>query len=280
MALILAAACMFSFCIVFAVADDTYEDDYYYAEDSYYEDINDMLGDIDLTESLLTSELSDYYYLAELIDGYFAEGGAPSGEAVIMQMMHYFEYNEDYSDYIAESDDEGWFVTYNVPAEVYEQLVFTEFTQSQAIVDSLRASSYYNADGGYYEFTTGGGFGDSIPSSLSMVNTERSDSNYIAYGALAETLYDEETWEEIPYIPADDDVEGVDYIYISSMWVDGEVSYDTINFDDVNLCSGYRAYKLADYVKAVFAVDELSLTATMSAFKDFRVSPFPPRILC
>jgi len=273
LALLVALCCTISFCTVFAGAEDVYDDDFIYDDDYMGDDglgdiFEDMFGDMDVVELMLSGAMASYYTLAELMDGYFALGDSPIADIIVLQTEAYVAYNEDLEEYIVASDEYGWFVTYHIPSEIYEEFVFTDFTYSDAIVETLRNSHYYNADGDYYVIEIGGGFGDYIPEFAFYGYNENDDGSYTAYGYLVEIEYDEETFEVIPYEPKEGDVEGVDYIYMPDTWFNmDEVPDGAMTFDDIKQYSGYRAYKLAGFIESVLEYDEDLYNATISSFE-------------
>ena len=255
LAALLAVSCLISFTVVFAGAEEG---------DPVMPDL-----DINMEEILIQSASMSYFETAELYNGYFAKGESPDVNAIIMltaaDIELYFE------DYLVSYDEESMTGVYNIPAEEYEDVVFTYLTRSDAVVNALRASEYYNAEENTYEISTDVeyDFETELPTATLYGYELLEDGSYAAYSAIMDIEYDEETGDVIPYVPAEDDIEGTDFVYIYNIWSDDEAVFDAESFEDIAISSGYIPVAVSGYVKSIIDLDVEEFVSTVTSFEKF-----------
>lgn len=211
--------------------------------------------------------LDDYLWLAEWCGGYFSEEGAPSADAV--DQCFKWNVEMDYADYCVEMDEYG-FGTFRIPAEIYEnELVFTVFAETDAMVEKLHSADFYKTDKDepYYEIMIGGGFGGPLPVPVTQSYTVRNDGLIEAYAYLAEYIdYD----QEIGYVPAEGEVEGEDYIIIGvDTWeYDDETGISTQGFK-------YVSAKISAVIRSVIELDVDGWTAVYHSYEQIDRADMP-----
>jgi len=189
-----------------------------------------------------------YYFFAEFVNGFFAVGEAPKDvdaallcvEGTIMKR---------FPQYVV-SEEDAFFIEYEIPANEFEALVFEHFTESDAMRQMLRSSeNYKDGDTPYYAITTGGGFGGPLPDVVFQGYRDMGNGVYEAYAYLAQTYVDDIDF--VPYEPAEGEVEGVDYI-IYRFVTDNYVEIEEDNWVVESTTVSYRPGKLMGVIRATF----------------------------
>ena len=200
---------------------------------------------------------ADYMFIAEFLNGYFEEGGSPSPSAIYQNSL-WMMYYGDYSGYLTNVNEYG-FETYQIPADVYEnELVFTYFARTDAILDRLHTADFYKTDKDepYYELEIGGGFGGPLPSAVMQSYKIREDGLCEAYAYVINPI------DYGYYTPVEGDVEGEDYLVV---W-DTIYTYDE-ETDDYSVGYGYICAEVLYGLKMVVDLDnEYGYAATYHAF--------------
>ena len=173
----------------------------------------------------LDAFVRDYYVISMFFDGQFAEGEAPLFYSVF---SHFEEYiYENCEEYIVSGEDD-WMITYHIPAEEYEALVFSCFEKTDALLTVLHSDEAYKTDKEepYYELSICGGLGGELPEYFFRGYVEN-NGVYETYGYLVQTYEYDDEYNVVPYTPDEGEVEGVDYFMyraVTSNWeeIDGE----------------------------------------------------------
>ncbi|MBQ8914887.1 MAG: hypothetical protein IJ046_01760 [Clostridia bacterium] len=247
-AVILTLACAFGLCAVPASAFDEEEM---------------------LIISAIDMEVGEYYCTAALTDGFFAEGESPSMTAILYHVEGYLYFG--YEDYLVDEEN----LIFELPAEEFEALVYSEFTESAAIAETLHASENYKTDkdAPYYLVQISEGYFDTTPTASIFGYEDLGNGVYVAYSYLTET----EMGYEPEYTPEEGDVEGVDYVYMPAVWSeslmgDGIFGDEPMNFD---ISMGYVPAKLCGVLRSVVAFDGETYTATLSACEILEPESYP-----
>lgn len=206
------------------------------------------------TAYLIEYAAGSYLGLAEWNDGYFSEGESPSMAAIYQKCMWYVPGVCD--EYFVGENEYG-FGLYEIPAEVYEnELVFTFFAKNDAVLEVLHSSKYYMTDKAepYYRIEVGGGYGDYLPTPVTYGFTVRDDGLIEGYLYLASLLNTDTDWSE--YVPAEDEVEGEDYLVIGTTKYDyneetGDIT-EYFGLFPAKIVGGINCVVEADYEKFTF----------------------------
>lgn len=234
---------------------------------AFAEEFDEPELDINMEELLIQSSVVSYFDSAVLYDGFFAEGMSPSAKALFMLTVFDIEYM--FEDYLVSYDEETMTGTYSIPAEEYEALVFTYLTESDAVRETLRASEYYNTETGTYDISTNVelDYETEVPAATFYGYEILEDGSYAAYSYIMNVEYDLETGEVIPYFPAEDDVEGIDYIYVYNIWSDDEDALVAESFEDIAISSAYIPVAINGYVKSIVEINADEFVSTLTSFE-------------
>lgn len=214
---------------------------------------------------IVESFFDSYLFYAECLSGYFAEGNAPS-----MSTIYFILFSDvlnECEDYCVIPEDMYNFATYEIPEKIYEDMAARYFVKNEALIDTMRESSYYKTDKAepYYYITVGGGLGDRLPSfELCGLATRNYDGCISVYGYLVEDWDDNSS--DMIYSPDDDDVEGVDYVIL------GRNYYDYSTGDYV---FSYKPWKLVGAVRSVISLNDSSGDVVLHSFEQINVSDIP-----
>ncbi|MBE6708987.1 MAG: hypothetical protein E7578_07080 [Ruminococcaceae bacterium] len=182
-----------------------------------------------------------YYECAETFDGYFAENTSPSAEAIDMYLRYQSYYYYLWEDYIVEEDEFGN-VVYHIPADEYEEHVLWYFSESDDIIDTLRASDFYKTD--YYRIVDGNSVIDDLPVTQIKGYKDVSYGAVVVYAYILEYYYYDDDDNFTYYTPAEDEVEGEDYIYVYDYVIDDdeetETSYGGIGYIPAKIVGGVK----------------------------------------
>ena len=217
-------------------------------------------SDVSEVFSALDYVVRDYMFLAEFCNGYFEEGGSPSAGSIDQMLKWTVESN--FSQYKVWEDEWG-FAKYEIPAEEYEELVFTVYAKNDTVIDRLHTSDFYKTDKEepYYLVEIGGGFGGPLPVPVLQNYKLRDDGLYEAYALVADPLAVGAPSESGEYVPFEDDVEGEDYIVI---WSE-RYGYDEETQTSYPI-SGYVPAKLIGGLKTVIDLDVENWSAIYHAY--------------
>ena len=229
-------------------------------------------GAYELTEDDICANLdvlaSTYLNYAECYEGYFAEGEAPSARMLENYLVSNIPltFPECLTD--TYEDEYSYIEYYQVPAEFAEAYIGTVFTLTPQLLSVMRGLDIYvDGDEPYYNITVDYfgevDYGDEPEyTEISFYGYEALENNeYMSYIYLIATGgYDYYTGEFVPYVPAPDAVEGVDYIYVLA----NEMDFD---MDSMEICQfvSYVPAEIRGAIKSKTILD--GETFTISSFE-------------
>lgn len=214
-------------------------------------------------EQYISSELdyiiSEYYYSAELYNGFFAEGDCTHARAVVYYLSTY--YPLVFAEYINPETVNDEVKVYVVPADIYEEFVSMFFDISDpAMIEGLRAYGLYGIEPGAYWLFSPDYYSAKEPKYISSLYGYKDLGNdlYEAYAYLIN--YDQSD----DYVPSENEVEGKDYI-VEPITKIGEFSIDSkgnLHYYDVKV--GYYPAKVRGAVKCLVQFDDMGLPKLLS----------------
>ncbi len=166
---------------------------------------------------------------------------ACNSEGVLSEYCTYSYWQEEENPYLAGTVKAA---VCEIPAEVLESFAGRHFTNKAAVRNVLRRDSNANgmgylnaltyADGMYHIDLNFGGFGDLYPELYYLGYREVEANRYEVYLYLIAAWEIAEDYNYVDYVPGEDDVEGEDYVIVSTA-LDGGTTTQYMRMEDYGL---------------------------------------------
>lgn len=237
-------------------------------------------------EQYISSELdyiiSEYYYSAELYNGFFAEGDSNHARSIVYYLNTY--YPLVFAEYVVPETVGDEVEVYLVPVEIFEEFVSLFFDISDPVLrENVRAYGIYGAEPGMCRL---------FSRSYTNMKEPRYVSTLYGYKDLGNGLYEAYAHligydQSDKYVPSENEVEGKDYI-VEPITKVGSYSIDSrgnLFYYDINV--GYCPAKVRGAVKCLVQFDDMGMpkllsfektdASTVSAIDGLTISdiPFP-----